>query len=332
MGLELVDVREFPPLPAVRTTGTGDKPVAQGPSESGSEGEVECSTPKSEELEPKPAMVCPPAPRKPRPAKRKLGPPPKGYYPVPSDLASVFVPLSRLPNKRIRIGMAEEECNTNLSLAIDGGRQFMPGHRSKPTLHLQVLFPHHPKEEEEEEPIRIPRSKNTEEEEVISGRDTSNCSNDKLFGTRKKLKLTKEQVTLLEDRFREHNTLNTAQKQDLADRLNIQTRQVEVWFQNRRARTKLKQIEVDYECLKKWCESLSDENRRLKKELQELRSANPGSPFYMHLLKAATLTICPSCERMAAIGGGAAGKSTSAFDGMKGQLVPVKNGLLGRRN
>ncbi|XP_064964985.1 homeobox-leucine zipper protein HAT22-like isoform X1 [Musa acuminata AAA Group] len=258
--------------------------------------------------------------------------------------------------------MAEEECNTNLSLAIDGGRQFMPGHRSKPTLHLQVLFPHHPKEEEEEEPIRIPRSKNTEEEEVISGRDNSNCSNDKLFGTRKKLKLTKEQVTLLEDRFREHNTLNTvspqyyllhdcnrsefvfweelcmdsicmqAQKQDLADRLNIQTRQVEVWFQNRRARTKLKKIEVDYECLKKWCESLSDENRRLKKELQELRSANPGSPFYMHLLKAATLTICPSCERMAAIGGGAAGKSTSAFDGMKGQLVPVKNGLLSRRN
>lgn len=105
--------------------------------------------------------------------------------------------------------MAEEECNTNLSLAIDGGRQFMPGHRSKPTLQLQVLFPHHPKEEEEEEPIRIPRSKNTEEEEVISGRDSSNCSNDRLFGTRKKLKLTKEQVSLLEDRFREHNTLNT---------------------------------------------------------------------------------------------------------------------------
>ncbi|CAL9079221.1 unnamed protein product, partial [Musa textilis] len=234
--------------------------------------------------------------------------------------------------EQTQIGMAEEECNTNLSLAIHGGRQFVPGHRSKPALQLQVLFPHHPKEEEEEEPKRIPRSKNTEEEEVISGRDTSNCSNDKLFGTRKKLKLTKEQVTLLEDRFREHNALNTAQKQDLADRLNIQTRQVEVWFQNRRARTKLKQIEVDYECLKKWCESLSDENRRLRKELQELRSANPGSPFYMHLLKAATLTICPSCERMAATGGGAAGKSTSAFDGMKGQLVPVKNGLLGRRN
>ncbi|KAL8493436.1 hypothetical protein ACS0TY_024590 [Phlomoides rotata] len=90
---------------------------------------------------------------------------------------------------------------------------------------------------------------------------------------RKKLRLTRDQTTLLEDSFKQHTTLNTAQKQTLAEKLNLKPRQVEVWFQNRRARTKLKQTEVECEFLKKNCEKLSDENRRLKKELLELRSS-----------------------------------------------------------
>ncbi|CAN6301682.1 unnamed protein product [Urochloa humidicola] len=132
--------------------------------------------------------------------------------------------------------------------------------------------------------------------------------------TRKKLRLTKEQSALLEDRFKEHSTLNPKQKVALAKQLNLRPRQVEVWFQNRRARTKLKQTEVDCEFLKRCCESLTEENRRLQRELQELRAlkfapspaAPPPSaaaptavpaPFYMQL-PAATLTICPSCERL----------------------------------
>ncbi|CAN6295905.1 unnamed protein product [Urochloa humidicola] len=136
--------------------------------------------------------------------------------------------------------------------------------------------------------------------------------------TRKKLRLTKEQSALLEDRFKEHSTLNPKQKVALAKQLNLRPRQVEVWFQNRRAsrarRTKLKQTEVDCEFLKRCCESLTEENRRLQRELQELRAlkfapspaAAPPSaaaptavpaPFYMQL-PAATLTICPSCERL----------------------------------
>nr|CAD1837325.1 unnamed protein product [Ananas comosus var. bracteatus] len=91
-------------------------------------------------------------------------------------------------------------------------------------------------------------------------------------GVRKKLRLTKEQSALLEERFKEHSTLNPKQKQALAKQLNLRPRQVEVWFQNRRARTKLKQTEVDCEFLKKCCETLTDENRRLQKELQELRA------------------------------------------------------------
>ena len=62
-------------------------------------------------------------------------------------------------------------------------------------------------------------------------------------------------------------------------------------------RTKLKQTEVDCEYLKKCCETLTEENRRLQKELQELRALKTSQPFFMQL-PATTLTMCPSCERV----------------------------------
>ncbi|KAK9128557.1 hypothetical protein Syun_017354 [Stephania yunnanensis] len=115
---------------------------------------------------------------------------------------------------------------------------------------------------------------------------------------RKKLRLSKEQSAFLEESFKEHSTLNPKQKLALAKQLNLSPRQVEVWFQNRRARTKLKQTEVDCEYLKRCCETLTEENRRLQKELQELRTLKTSNPYYMQL-PATTLTMCPSCERVA---------------------------------
>ncbi|KAF3655442.1 Homeobox-leucine zipper protein HAT14 [Capsicum annuum] len=132
----------------------------------------------------------------------------------------------------------------------------------------------------------------------INNYSTSRASDEDDASARKKLRLTKEQSAFLEESFKEHNTLNPKQKLALAKQLNLRPRQVEVWFQNRRARTKLKQTEVDCEYLKKCCETLTEENKRLHKELQELRALKSSQPFYMQL-PATTLTMCPSCERVA---------------------------------
>ncbi|WOL13470.1 hypothetical protein Cni_G22240 [Canna indica] len=107
MGLE-VEATELPSLAPIRTS-TTRKVLDKMPWETTSSEEegAECVTPKSEEHVLKPALVCPPAPRKPRPAKRKLrDPPARGYFPVPCDLLSVFVPLppSSSSSKKIRVG------------------------------------------------------------------------------------------------------------------------------------------------------------------------------------------------------------------------------------
>ncbi|XP_060207391.1 homeobox-leucine zipper protein HAT4-like [Lycium barbarum] len=142
-----------------------------------------------------------------------------------------------------------------------------------------------------------------------SERETNNCEehemgrasmSDEEDGetSRKKLRLSKDQSAVLEESFKEHNTLNPKQKLALAKRLGLRPRQVEVWFQNRRARTKLKQTEVDCEFLKRCCENLTEENRRLQKEVQELRALKLSPQFYMQMTPPTTLTMCPSCERV----------------------------------
>ncbi|KAK4795834.1 hypothetical protein SAY86_028160 [Trapa natans] len=119
--------------------------------------------------------------------------------------------------------------------------------------------------------------------------------------SRKKLRLSKDQSSVLEESFREHHTLNPKQKQALAKQLGLRPRQVEVWFQNRRARTKLKQTEIDCEFLKRCCDNLTEENRRLQKEVQELKALKLSPQLYMQMAPRTTLTMCPSCERVTAL-------------------------------
>ncbi|RWW57897.1 hypothetical protein BHE74_00035281 [Ensete ventricosum] len=67
---------------------------------------------------------------------------------------------------------------------------------------------------------------------------------------------------------------------------------------NNNNRTKLKQTEVDCEYLRRCCQTLTEENRRLQKEVAELRALKTSRPFYMHV-PATTLSMCPACERVA---------------------------------
>ncbi|KAB5519540.1 hypothetical protein DKX38_023859 [Salix brachista] len=173
--------------------------------------------------------------------------------------------------------------------------------------------------------IRSGSDRKRDLEAIDAERASSRASDDEENGsTRKKLRLSKEQSAFLEESFKEHNTLNPGlalnevslsfimqkQKLALAKQLNLRPRQVEVWFQNRRARTKLKQTEVDCEYLKRCCETLTEENRRLQKELQELRALKTSQPFYMQL-PATTLTMCPSCERVATTTTSSSGTTTT---------------------
>ncbi|XP_037423376.1 homeobox-leucine zipper protein HOX2-like [Triticum dicoccoides] len=126
-------------------------------------------------------------------------------------------------------------------------------------------------------------------------------------GGRKKLRLSKDQAAVLEECFKTHSTLNPKQKTALANRLGLRPRQVEVWFQNRRARTKLKQTEVDCEYMKRWCEQLAEQNKRLEKEVAELRALKAAPAVHaQQAAPAATLTMCPSCRRVAATTAGPA--------------------------
>ncbi|XP_076931911.1 uncharacterized protein LOC143597238 [Bidens hawaiensis] len=113
----------------------------------------------------------------------------------------------------------------------------------------------------------------------FSGEENSDEDYDKCFRQpEKKRRLTGDQVQFLEKSFGEDNKLEPERKAQLAKELNLQPRQVAIWFQNRRARCKTKQLEKDYEVLNSSYEKLKLEfdclqqhNDKLKQEVQMLK-------------------------------------------------------------
>lgn len=88
----------------------------------------------------------------------------------------------------------------------------------------------------------------------------------------KKRRLTPEQVQYLERSFEVENKLEPERKIQLAKDLGLQPRQVAIWFQNRRARWKTKQLEKDYDALQSSYKSLKADYDGLLKEKEKLKA------------------------------------------------------------
>ncbi|CAG7900497.1 unnamed protein product [Brassica rapa] len=95
--------------------------------------------------------------------------------------------------------------------------------------------------------------------------DEDNLSDDgshmMLGGTKKRLNL--EQVRALEKIFELGNKLEPERKMQLGKALGLQPRQIANWFQNRKSRLKTKQLERDYDTLKKQLDVLKSDNDSL---------------------------------------------------------------------
>ncbi|XP_042049096.1 homeobox-leucine zipper protein ATHB-13-like isoform X1 [Salvia splendens] len=80
----------------------------------------------------------------------------------------------------------------------------------------------------------------------------------------KKRRLNLEQVKTLEKNFELGNKLEPERKMQLARALGLQPRQIAIWFQNRRARWKTKQLEKDYDLLRRQFDAVKAENDALQ--------------------------------------------------------------------
>lgn len=93
----------------------------------------------------------------------------------------------------------------------------------------------------------------------------------------KKRRFTDDQVKSLELMFETQTKLEPRKKLQLAKELGLHPRQVAIWFQNKRARWKSKQLEreysalrADYDALSSKCESLKREKQTLSKQIKKL--------------------------------------------------------------
>ncbi|KAL6541469.1 hypothetical protein OROGR_010955 [Orobanche gracilis] len=100
-----------------------------------------------------------------------------------------------------------------------------------------------------------------------------NTSTQKNIGRR----FSDEQIKSLESIFKVETKLEPKKKLQLARDLGLQPRQIAIWFQNKRARRKSKQIEQEYkdlrakyDCLYMKVEDLKREKQSLLMQLQEL--------------------------------------------------------------
>jgi homeobox-leucine zipper protein len=111
-----------------------------------------------------------------------------------------------------------------------------------------------------------------------------------------KKRFSEEQIKSLESMFATQTKLEPRQKLQLARELGLQPRQVAIWFQNKRARWKSKQLEREYSALRDdydalLCsyESLKKEKHTLLKQVSQARHT-PPSPVRSLMIRSTALT------------------------------------------
>ncbi|KAL8267513.1 hypothetical protein R6Q59_004857 [Mikania micrantha] len=121
-----------------------------------------------------------------------------------------------------------------------------------------------------------------DQEGNMNGEDELSDDGSQLLAGEKKRRLNMEQVKTLERNFELGNKLEPERKMQLARALGLQPRQIAIWFQNRRARWKTKQLEKDYDALKRQFEavkahndSLQSQNHKLQAEIMALKNREP---------------------------------------------------------
>ncbi|KAI5077492.1 hypothetical protein GOP47_0007316 [Adiantum capillus-veneris] len=101
-------------------------------------------------------------------------------------------------------------------------------------------------------------------------------NSDLSYGPARKKRLTMDQTKSLECSFAMDNKLGPERKKKLAVELGLQPRQVAIWYQNRRARTKTKHLEEKYEALNMQYEDVLKEKKKLEAEVNKLRGELQG--------------------------------------------------------
>ncbi|KAM1014125.1 hypothetical protein ACFX13_044802 [Malus domestica] len=123
----------------------------------------------------------------------------------------------------------------------------------------------------------------------------------------KKRRLSSEQVKALERSFEVENKLEPERKVKLAEELGLQPRQVAIWFQNRRARWKTKQLErdysalkADYDGLKHNYDSLERQNKALAEKLSQLKAklCTEGAESNGSAKEESPISTCKSSENI----------------------------------
>lgn len=85
-----------------------------------------------------------------------------------------------------------------------------------------------------------------------------------------KRRFTDDQIKLLETMFEYDTKLEPTKKLQVAKQLGLQPRQIAIWFQNKRARYKSKQLQKDYSLLQAKYHNLASQLDTMKKEKQSL--------------------------------------------------------------